>query len=70
MAQRCLPPTTARAGYVVFGELGDEDGGRLAAEGELGSYVIGLETTDIAGGAGDGTEDTDCPTPVVQPPGL
>ena len=41
IAHQCLLPLTARAGYVIHGELGDENGGRMAAEGELGSYVAG-----------------------------
>jgi hypothetical protein len=60
-----MPPSTARIGYVVYGEVGDDDGGRLAAEGELGSYVEGLETEEPTDG--HATEDIDG---VVHPPGL
>ena len=59
MAHRCLPPSTARAGYVVHGEVGDDEGGRLAAEGALGTYVTGT-----------GSDDPDGTDTAVPPPGL
>ena len=59
MAHRCLPPFTARAGDVVHGVFGDEDGGRAAAEGALGTYV-----------AGTGSYGPDGTAAAVPPPGL
>lgn len=43
MARRCLPPSSARSGYVTDGVLGDDEGGRVAAEGILGAYVADTE---------------------------
>ena len=51
MAQHCLPVTTAGAGYVVYGEVGDEEGGREAAEGAVGAYIAGAgEGLEAPGG--------------------
>ena len=43
MARRCLPTKTARDGFVQCGEVGEGDGGRREAEGELGRYLAGEE---------------------------
>ena len=48
MARRCLPLLSARAGFVIFGELDAGAGGRQAAEGTLGAYAEGDDEAECA----------------------